>query len=249
MLRYNCARELKYGRIDMIRKLISFITLIALLSMSLTTSFAASDVKTPIKIVVDNSNIRVAESQEGSTITRASFNKKTKQLDVQIIDSSTKKIIRNAQIKASPTDITATVDGEKVLSLSASSGTYTERTIMNYEYKIYYDTDKWTLWKPKGSSLISQYSKTVYEKSTNRSNLNYFKDWVDEIDYTEKELAGFVTASAITWIAGIIITAISTGVGAATLLTAAGVTGKTYLVSLDLEKACKKAEYYYGRCK
>lgn len=241
----------------MLKKILSLLSAVVLISASLPTIHAdayesntiISSGSTKTTIVKDDANFRIAESREDNTTTRAIFDKKKNLLTIQTLSKN------GSPIKVFAVDLNQNQSVEqsefKTLSLSSSSNSVTERTFMNYEYMVNFDTDKWTLWKPVGKSLTKQSSKNVNETTKNSKYLEGFKDAVDDIDYMEKKIVKYAGASVCSSIFAIVAEASVVGspVGIAAAGTAIGLGAKAIDMMEDLSASCKDAEYYYGKAK
>lgn len=133
--------------------------------------------------------------------------------------------------------------------IAARAATVKENTFSNFEYTITFGSkEKWQIRRPKGDSLVNYYYKNVTRTSSNKSNLNNFKNQVDIINDAELKMFGSFGSSVGFTLLGIILSVPSAGSGTLTsALAAAGAYGAGLSQGLRISRAAKNATIYYHR--
>lgn len=223
------------------RKIVSFVLILSmLLTFSLGSVFAA---KGPQKVIVndieveilqDDKNFRVARSEDDTYITEVTYNKKTDEVYMKILDTNNGQVLYDSN--------------ETFITPLA---TEYENTFVNYEYSRDIQTNLWTLRRPNTPYVSSYYFKT-YQTSKNATYLQNFKSHVEEINVKEIELIGALGASIITTIAANIAGVITIFTGGtatpamiAALAAAVGAYGTTAVILTKYVNAMEDAYASY----
>lgn len=187
---------------------------------------------TNIDIISDTKEKRVAKSNFNGIETIAEFDKASNMLTINENGIEAKIDLSQAESNSQDTNVRR----KRVAYIE-------ERTFSNFEYKIYPSSDKWILRRPKPGKAYTTNEKSVYANTKNRSNLNNFRDAVDEINILEAEFIFSGASAGISVVASAIASAVTAGAG--TALAALGLYGTALSKGLQLEKYQKRALYYY----
>lgn len=201
------------------------------------TSISASDSKLlseygiEVKSIQEDESSRVVYAIEDGIETKTTLDKLNNTVTLEITGQAPLIIDLNQSIE--PTFTTFATSGEKTYS--------------NFEYEIDLSANPrvWTIWRPQPGSFVDLYHRTITQTTSNLSNLNSFKSSVESINSLEVKFLISASLSVLSSVVTVISTALSAGVGAASLLVSLGLVGATLNYALDLNEACEDAYYWY----
>ncbi|MFS0836731.1 geobacillin-26 family protein [Paenibacillus sp. 1P03SA] len=190
-----------------------------------------------IKSIKDEKDTRTVTAVENGINTVATFDKEKNTLKLEVENQEPILLDLNAISKS-------TNSNNNVISPQASLG---QNTWSNFEYDINMVSPSiWELRRPDPQSPVTmRYYKKVTQTTGNQGTLKEFKTAVDDINMLEYQVIGYASASVLTTIIGVIVTGISAGTGAGTMIVALGLTGKMLDTALKLDRRCNDAYYLY----
>lgn len=211
------------------KKLISLFVAFTLMLGTSVSTFASSN-ETPIVLVSDEQKVIVREvTEEGITI--ATNDKTTKVLTVENYDSAGENLLSSMTIDLNEIE---TETGE---FLALWDGDLYQHTFSDREYDVWFGSPN--EWKVR-SGDSTKYK--VMETTSNISNLESFRGYVEDVNEAEYLIIGAVGGT----VAVTAITAFLTGGTAAGIAAAGGGTAIAAAFT-NLNKACNNADYYFRR--
>jgi hypothetical protein len=215
-------------------------TMVTVLSIPSVASAQTTNSNDPYNTVIlaDSDQQKVVETSDENSIYVTTYDKEANTVQVSVTNISTGDVSVGV-----PTSVNPSNEPEMSLFASLSQSTFT-----NYEYiKTYGSTNVWELRRPDSSIFTYYYFKTN-ETSTNSSDLNSFKTYVDSINSLEVEIVLAYGASALSVVvagaagAGAIFTGGTLTMAAwASIVTAAGVAQSAVRTFMSYDTACRNA--------
>lgn len=224
----------------MLKKL-SALLLVGILTLTMSISAFAANTEN-VKILTNNATECVVEEITEEGTTRATNHKDTGLLVIEKFDETGNTLIstETLDLNAISRSVMAATDRP---TLNATRAAYNEHnyqhTFTNREYDCYvYNT--YTQWDLRSGDR----TKSVRENSSNSSNLESFRGYVEEVNSQEFKVIGVVGSTA----AVSIFTGILSG-GLAGGIAAAGGAPGVVAVLADLNSAMNSADHYYDKIK
>lgn len=226
----------------MMKKLISIILSMAMLLSLSVSAFAVELDTTDAIILEDNSSIRMAQTEDGSFIYEAIYDKVNNTVQLIQINKRT-----GTKIAGEVTQIP--IFEKKIELASANAATQEEKTFTNYEYKKTYGSpNKWELRKPGDVAFLTKDSFKTYETSRNKEFITAFKKAVDSINIQEGKIVEALGLAALSYLAGgaagagaIFTGGTMTAAAWAALLVAGGYSKNYVDVVMEYDSFCKDA--------
>ncbi|QVK21384.1 geobacillin-26 family protein [Mycoplasmatota bacterium] len=220
------------------KKIFSYLILLVL-SITLV-SVSASESR--VQIITDNQNVRVVKGVEGDIITYATYNKIANTLEYTEYTKGDKE--NSVTTLLNLNNVNIPIENDSITTMGTS---IEQKTYSNYEYKITFGSpNHWELRRPQPGSWTSLYYFTTYERSDLLTDLNNFRNTVEDIDDLEKEIIFYGGVAIIGTVLLLIFTS-GTSAGLQAALASAGIFGVVADLTMDLDRAIDDAYYYYFR--